>query len=203
MCRVFNVMGVFDRGPPGGDNQFMSLGQIKLAGAPSAEQDAVDMLLACHQRIRSLTTIALRLADAEEATPAEVINAAESVHRYYTVALPLHEADENDSLYPRLRRALAGEDFRAAELMVEQHGPIDATVAALVPLWAELRSCPERLPVLRPELRRNASRLQELWNEHLALEEEIVFPLIRSKLGADDLQAMHREMKQRRGIERQ
>ncbi len=178
----------------------MLLSQIKLAGAPPVEQDAVDMLLACHQRIRSFTAIAVRLAETENAASPEVVNAAESVHRYYTVALPLHEADENDSVYPRLRQTLGGEDARAAELMIEQHAPIDATIAALVPLWAELRVHPERLHALRPELHRHGTRLQELWREHLALEEEIVFPLLRRKLADDDLRAIQQEMKQRRGI---
>jgi iron-sulfur cluster repair protein YtfE (RIC family) len=84
--------------------------------------------------------------------------------------------------------------------MVEQHGPLNKTVAALVPLWDELRHHPEKLDLLRPELGRHASRLQQLWDEHLALEEEILFPLIRHRLGADDLQAIQREMKERRGI---
>jgi hemerythrin-like domain-containing protein len=158
------------------------------------------MLLACHERIRSFTAIASRLAEVQDAAPAEVANAAAGVHRYYTVALPLHEADENESLYPRLRRVLQDGTSRAAELMVEQHGPIDVTVAALVPLWDELQRCPEKLAQLRPELGRLAARLQELWREHLALEEEVVFPLIRRTLSAEDLEAIHREMKQRRGV---
>ena len=53
------------------------------------------------------------------------------------------------------------------------------------------------------ELRADAAHLLELWREHLALEEETVFPLIRARLTADDLNAIHHEMKQRRGIEGQ
>src|SRR6266567_4388999 len=66
------------------DNTSM-LNEIKLGNRPSAvERDAVDMLLACHQRIRNFTGIALRLADVDEAGTEEVANAAETVHRYYT-----------------------------------------------------------------------------------------------------------------------
>jgi iron-sulfur cluster repair protein YtfE (RIC family) len=176
------------------------LSEIKLNAASGVEQDAIGMLLACHQRIRNFTGIALRLGDTDAAAPAEVANAAEAVHRYYTVALPLHEADENQSVYPRLRQVLTGDDAHALELMVEQHGPIDEAVAHLVPLWNELRSHPEKLGALRLELGHHAARLQDLWREHLALEEEVVFPLIRSKLPATALSAIHREMKQRRGV---
>jgi hemerythrin-like domain-containing protein len=177
------------------------LSDIKPDGVPAVEADAVDMLLACHQRIRNFTGIALRLAEAEGAGAQEVSNAAEAVHRYYTVALPLHEEDENRSVYPRLRKALTPEtDAFALDLMIEQHGPINEVVDRLVLLWSELRSNPALLPALRPRLRTNTARLVELWNEHLSLEEEIVFPLIRKSLAAAELEAIHREMKQRRGV---
>jgi hemerythrin-like domain-containing protein len=175
---------------------------IKLNPAAVVEHDAVDMLLACHQRIRNFTGIAVRLADAAGSALPEISNAAEAVHRYYSIALPLHEADENDSVYPRLRRNLVDASERQSlQAMVDQHGPIDEVVARLVPRWADVKDHPENLPAAAAELRADAARLQELWREHLALEENIVFPLIRSRLTPDDLQAIHAEMKQRRGIE--
>jgi hemerythrin-like domain-containing protein len=175
---------------------------IKLQSAPQVEQDAVDMLLACHQRIRNFTGLAVRLADAHAAAAPEIANAADAVHRYYSIALPLHEADENDSVYPRLRRNLTdARERESLQAMVDQHGPIDEVVARLLPLWAEVKNAPDRLPSLAPKLRADAARLQELWREHLDLEEEIVFPLIRARLTNDDLKAIHSEMKQRRGIE--
>jgi hemerythrin-like domain-containing protein len=177
------------------------LNEIKLEQTPAVERNAVDMLLACHQRIRNFTGIALRLAGVGGVGPEEISIAAEAVHRYYTVALPLHEADENDSVYPRLRKALsAGNDARALELMVEQHGPIDETVARLVPLWSELKSNPATLASVQSKLQKDAGHLLELWKEHLSLEEEIVFPLLRKALPAVELEAIHREMKERRGV---
>ena len=174
---------------------------IKIGATPAVERDAVDMLMACHQRIRNFTGIAARLPEAVGATEPEIANAAEAVHRYYAVALPLHEADENESVYPRLRRALTNPGERKSlQSMVDQHGPIDALVAKLLPRWEELRREPEKLGDYAQELRVNAGQLQELWKEHLALEEEIVFPLIRTRLSQDDLQAIHAEMKQRRGV---
>jgi hemerythrin-like domain-containing protein len=175
---------------------------IKLGPAPAVEQDAVDMLLACHQRIRNFTAIAVRLADAEGAAAPEIANAADSVHRYYSFALPLHEADENDSVYPRLRRHLIDTPERESlQAMVDQHGPIDQVVFRLLPLWAELKAHPEKLSSSAAKLRSSTAHLQELWREHLALEEEVVFTLIRTRLTGEDLKAIHAEMKQRRGIE--
>jgi hemerythrin-like domain-containing protein len=174
---------------------------IKLGATPALEPDAVAMLLACHQRIRSFTGIAVRLAEATGAAAPEIANAAEAVHRYYSIALPLHEADENESVYPRLGRRLTDASERAAlEAMVDQHGPLNQVVARLLPRWTELKTNPEKLSAYAADLRAAAAALQDLWTEHLALEEEIVFPLIRTRLTREDLDAIHSEMKQRRGI---
>lgn len=157
------------------------------------------MLLACHERIRNFTGIAVRLADAEAAGAAAVASAAEAVHRYYAIALPLHEADENDSVYPRLRARLIDDGERASlQSMVDQHGPIDAVVARLLPIWDELKSHPERLSAHAARMRVDAEQLQNLWTEHLALEEKIVFPLIRDRLTPEELNDIQREMRQRR-----
>ncbi len=182
---------------------------IKLGEAPALERDPVDMLTACHQRIRSFTAIALRLAELCDTglrpvseMAAEIANAAQAVHRYYSIALPLHEADENESLYPRLRQALsAGEELRAVEDMVAQHGPLNQVIARLLPRWHELRGAPEKLVSFSTEMLADSRRLLELWNRHLALEENVVFPLIRARLNADALGAIYAEMKRRRGVE--
>lgn len=166
---------------------------------PQPEQDAVDLLLACHDRIRNFTGIALRLADAEGAGADAISNAAEAVHRYYSIALPLHEADENESVYPRLERRLTEAGERASlRSMVDQHGPIDAVVARLIPVWSDIKDHPEKLAGHVTSMRADAQQLQDLWTEHLALEEKIVFPLIRDRLTPEDLRDIHLEMKQRR-----
>ena len=62
----------------------------------------MDLLLGCHARIRHFTAVAVKLAHALAATSDEIRQAAEVVHRYYSVSLPLHEADEDQTLRPRL-----------------------------------------------------------------------------------------------------
>ncbi len=178
------------------------INEIKLGAAPPVERDAVDMLTACHSRIRNFTGIAGRLAEVQGAAGPEIANAAAAVHRYYSVALPLHEADENESVYPRLRQILTlAEEQRAVEDMVEQHGPLNEVIRRLLPRWDELRNSPEKLAGYAAQLREDSRRLQQLWDEHLALEEKIVFPLIRERLSEAALRDIHGEMKRRRGVE--
>ena len=98
------------------------LNQISPLATQPKSEDAVDLLIGCHQRIRHFTGVAIKLAHAQGAEPEEVVQAAAGAHRYYTISLPLHEADEEETLRPRLdalndeklRSRLAGDDRPAS-----------------------------------------------------------------------------------------
>lgn len=187
------------------------LNQIRTSAAnASAESTPQEMLLGCHARIRHFSAMALRLAESQNASPEEIVRAAQGLHRYFTVALPLHEQDENLSLHPRLKRAaalparanestmlreLAGP---AADAMVEQHESIDQLIERLLPLWTILQHAPQRLPELAPEMRELAQALKTIFDAHLQLEEESIFPSIHELLSQQEVQALLQEMKARR-----
>ncbi len=176
------------------------LNQIKPVSKPSASQDAAELLLACHQRIRHFSGVAVRLAHGHGATEPEIAQAADGLHRYFSVALPLHEADENQSLHPRLRRAVPEGELAgpAADAMLDQHMAIDELVERLIPLWVLLKSAPGRLPELSAELCALSKRLSEIFDAHLKLEEETIFPAMRKYLSASDLSDIVTEMQDRR-----
>ena len=54
---------------------------LQIGTRPRAEEGPVELLLACHARIRSLTELAVRLAGRDPAPDAEVAEAARRVHR--------------------------------------------------------------------------------------------------------------------------
>jgi hemerythrin-like domain-containing protein len=161
-------------------------------------ESAAELLLGCHERIRHFTAVSLRLAEAVSAPAEEVAGAAESVWRYFSIALPLHEADENQSLHPRLRVAAPEALAAASAEMVHQHLAIDVVVAELLPVWDTLRQRPERLPELAAVLAEKSHQLLALWETHLALEERTVFPAMQKYLSAAELDAIRDEMKARR-----
>jgi hypothetical protein len=172
---------------------------IRLQQPAGQAKGAVDLLQDCHGRIRHFTGVAVRLCEAVQPEAGQVRDAAKAVYRYYSIALPLHEEDENLSTYPRLFAAVPkGHLAQALDDMVAQHGEIDALVAELIPLWGELQEHPERLDALRAAMEPRVRRLQQLWTTHLALEEETIFPAMRQFLGADTLSEILGEMKQRR-----
>ncbi len=168
--------------------------QTAKSGTPS------ELLLACHQRIRHFSEVAVKLAHAHDIAESEIVQVAAGLHRYFTVALPLHEADENLSLHPRLRRAVPAEELAgpAADAMLDQHLAIDELVERLVPLWKLLQSAPEKLPETASEMCALASPLNELFQSHLKLEEETIFPAMDKYLSNDDQAAIVREMQERR-----
>lgn len=172
--------------------------QSARSAAPEFE-DAFSLLLGCHDRIRHFTEVGMRLAQSPQAPAIDRAEAARAVLRYYTVALPLHEADENESVYPRLKRALPpGELAHANQEMVDQHIGIDVTIAELVPMWRQIEREPQSQEELEQRLRLRTEHLRSLWNAHLALEEERVIPAMRRYLGAEELSQIAQEMRDRR-----
>jgi hemerythrin-like domain-containing protein len=164
-------------------------------------EDAVDMLLACHERIRSFTLLALRLAAGRHEPPGEIADVAARVHRYFTVALPIHEADEDRSLRPRLEAAsLDRAVVEAALAMSEEHIGIDAEVANLERACERLAREPQAIEEVGPTLERSARRLGELFASHLDLEERTIFPAIRTALPVEEQRALAAEMRARRGL---
>lgn len=160
----------------------------------------LEMLLSCHAHIRHFMQLSRTLADAEGMPPAEIAEAAESIFRYFSQALPLHEADENETLFSRLHAALpeGGLVHEAAETMVEQHKAIDELAAELLSLCTSLGRQPERLPTLARRLNHVSRALGDIFGAHLLLEETVVFPAISELLTPAQIEEMSGEMLQRR-----
>jgi len=195
-----------------GDNEvggFSMLNQIHNRAASSGPQTAASLLLGCHDRIRHFTGVAVNLAHAHAAEPGQISRAADAVYRYFSISLPLHEADENLSLHPRLHRALgtAAPDEHstlrqlagpAADAMLEQHESIDQLVERMLPLLTILHNNPAALPDVANELCEITSALKQMFDGHLKLEEETVFPAMEKYLSPEELAELVAEMQARR-----
>lgn len=172
---------------------------LRPRAASNAPEDAATLLLDCHQRIRTFTAMAVRLPSASAAPRDEIAEATARVRRYFTVALPLHAADEDHSLAPRLRAA--GPSREVAEALAEmthQHGLIEATIAALDPLWAAVIADPGTLATHAGALAEHAAKLEAQWAPHLALEETVIFPALRATLAPEAMVVILDEMRVRR-----
>lgn len=170
--------------------------KIRSGGPTETSKDAVDEMLDCHERIRRFTRMATLLP---AAAASELVEATQATHRYFSVALPLHSTDEDRSFAPRLiATAPAGDVLAALDEMVAEHVEIEATLAALVPRWAELVADPGRQAALAVELADGAARLAAQFDVHLEKEERVLFPLARRTFTPEMMAGLRAEMRARR-----
>lgn len=173
---------------------------IPIGGLSSraASSEPSEMLRECHDRIRQHMRGAIALGTVAAGDPAIAPTAA-ALHRYFSVALPLHSQDEDESVGPRLAATgLPRVIARAVADMTAQHADIDAVLARLVPAWLRLSRDPSALDQCREALVRDTLQLDALWAVHLDLEERVIFPLIPVRLDAGTRAAIAVEMRQRR-----
>lgn len=168
------------------------LGQV--AGGESLGE----LLLACHARIRRFTALAVALAEPAAAarSPAEVADGADAVRRYLELALPLHAADEDESLAPRLVARVPATAAALARMAAEHdhHRPL---LTVVIDLCRALAAEPARLPALAPALAPAARALAAELLAHLEAEERDLFPHL-SALPAGEQAAIVAELRARR-----
>lgn len=140
----------------------------------------------------------MKLAHAQSAAPDDIRRAAAGVHRYYSVSLPLHEADEEETLRSRLE-AIPDEKVRHALVaMSDQHMAIDELLERLLPLLVMVRNNPDALTAAGAEMCAITRALDEIFRAHLQMEEGVIFPAIRSALAEATQAEVLREMQARR-----
>ena len=167
------------------------------ATAPSFD-DPLGMLKACHGRIeRQLATLArLQRHLPEHGCDVYARAAARRILRYFDTAAPTHHADEEASVFPRLRDAAPG---RADTLV----GDLEREHAALAAMWRHLRP---RLAGIAAGARaylspKEVADVRAAYAAHIAREEGELIPLAARAFDAAMLTVIGREMAARRGIE--
>ena len=120
------------------------------------------------------------------------------MHRYYSVSLPLHEADEDLTLRPRLAVVANEHVQHALVAMGDQHQAIDELLERLLPLLVMVRNNPDSLHPAGAEMCSITKALDEIFRAHLQMEEEVIFPAIRELLPQTAQAEMLREMQARR-----
>jgi iron-sulfur cluster repair protein YtfE (RIC family) len=149
-------------------------------GARANTSEVVDLLASCHRKIRQHIVFARRLASEGAQHGVDEIRAtAGQVRRYFAIALPLHIADEDQSIAPllaELPEPVAG----ALATMAGDHERHQPLIDRLVELCAELERDPARLGALALDLGHVAAQLSIELSVHLELEEHVVFPAVRA-----------------------
>jgi len=167
--------------------------------------DPIGMLGDCHRRIQRFLNVLVTLAAQRQGGPlsTEHKTALATSLRYFREAAPKHTADEEESLFPRLRQVdPSGSEaiLMRIEALEQDHecaGAAHDEVDRLGQLWlANGRLSPAESSRLSAVL----DQLARLYRGHIAIEDTEVFPFAAQALPPSERAALGAEMAARRGI---
>ncbi|MCC6320819.1 MAG: hemerythrin domain-containing protein [Phycisphaerales bacterium] len=178
--------------------------------------EPIGLLTDCHRRIERfldiLQRVAREYAGAQRPLDAQALEAVRKARAYFAHAAPRHTADEEESLFPRVRAAVSGGDGvesdgagRSGPLADldrlhadhERADALHARVDGLLTAWLRDGVLPAGQAT---ELGGLLGSLGSLYREHIHIEESAVFPLAGRVLSADELTRIGAEMRDRRGL---
>jgi hemerythrin-like domain-containing protein len=167
--------------------------------------DPIGMLGDCHQRIVRFLHVLVALATRQKgAVLSEEQRALLTTSlRYFREAAPKHTADEEESLFPRLRQ-LANP---AIDALLDQVDSLEQDHACAEQSHLEVDRLGERWlsngqlsPAEAAQFETLVTQLEALYRHHIGVEDTQVFPAAARVLPAKDRQAIGEEMARRRGF---
>jgi hemerythrin-like domain-containing protein len=173
---------------------------IQIGAKPdSGFDDPLGMLKDCHRRVErflGILCLVVERARGRELT-GEERTAAEAALHYFREGGQRHTADEEESLFPRLRAASAQaeETISRLESDHQEAGEFHDLVEKLYQLWIDhgaLSDADTR------ELLLATGQLKNLYADHIRIEETEVFPFAAKTLDGVSLAEVGSELKDRR-----
>jgi hemerythrin-like domain-containing protein len=177
---------------------------VCIGAAPQAGFDQpLQLLQDCHRRIENFLEVLLRVVATatDDALDLQHRTALDTALRYFREAAPRHTQDEEESLFPRLRQE-SGSELQTAMACI---GALEADHVRATNLHGQVDSRGEQwlrdghLPApARTGLRRWLEELRILYRNHIAIEDNQIFPLAGKILPSDILTSVGQEMRARR-----
>jgi len=167
--------------------------------------DPTGLLSDCHRRIEmflgSLEAVATVI---DLPSSDETRRALETALRYFSQAAPKHTADEEDSLFPRLRQNQDPEvqsSFSQLDQLEDEHRWA-APLHEEVELLGKKYLLTDALSTAEGEKFRNSvAALSSLYKHHITVEDSVIFPLAARLLTQVEKIEIAEEMARRRDLE--
>ncbi|MBS1802550.1 MAG: hemerythrin domain-containing protein [Acidobacteria bacterium] len=175
---------------------------IQIGAKPDAGfDDPIGMLKDCHRRIEQFLHVLCLVVDRAPGRPLteEEAGAVKSALNYFRVGGQRHTADEEESLFPRMRAdqgsATALKEIEALETDHRHADNLHVAVEQLYSSWLEGRALEtEELQ----QLRSATERLKQLYEGHIRIEENLVFPRAAASLDRESIAQIGEEFRARR-----
>jgi hemerythrin-like domain-containing protein len=181
---------------------------IVIGGKPESDfTDPIGMLGDCHRRIVRFLHVLVQVGAQERdaVLSSEERTLLSTSLRYFREAAPKHTADEEESLFPRLRRLDPAEvDPVLARIeSLEQEHECAARKHAEIDRLGQLWLAQGRLRTQdAAQFRILADQLERLYRNHIGVEDNEIFPFAARVLAPEEQEAIGNEMAARRGIGR-
>ena len=161
--------------------------------------DPIGMLKDCHRRIESFLGILCVVVDRAQGRSLadEERDAVRAALQYFRTGGQRHTADEEESLFPRLRKSDAQSLVEIDRLEDDHHHATELhqSVGRLYSSWIDSGSLGLEET---QQLRSQTTRLKQLYSDHIAVEETIVFARAMEVLDSQAIAAIGTEFRFRR-----
>lgn len=155
--------------------------------------DPIELLVACHDKVRRFAGLTLRLRDhlATKGPDEQAQEAAQSILRYFNIAAPLHHDDEEVNLFPALRQLAIAE--------LNQHmAQLEAEHTELAALWQSLQAWLTATAAGQPHPAPDGvEAFAQHYQAHARREEDVIYPFA-SRLTAEQIGRISAAMVARR-----
>src|SRR5271165_6296681 len=153
------------------------------ANLDSGFDDPIGMLKDCHRRIESFLGILCVVVDralGRSLNDGER-NAVQAALQYFRTGGQRHTADEEESLFPRLRESDAGSlaEIDRLEGDHREANDLHVSVERLYSVWIASGQLASADAI---QLKSETGRLKQLYSDHIVVEETIVFARARQVL---------------------
>jgi iron-sulfur cluster repair protein YtfE (RIC family) len=174
----------------------MQIGQTANRALTCDAHDVGGMLIDCHGRIRQFIRVARALAHPRPLPDGQAVDGAERVLRYFTIGLPLHVQDEDETVLPRLRGRASVVDA-ALDRMFAEHQAVPALCERLAAACRAVMADPAGRLGMLDTLGPLVAEVEGHFEPHLQNEEAVIIPALRL-LEPPLQQAMLAEVRARR-----
>jgi len=167
--------------------------------------DPIGLLKDCHRRIEKFLDLLVAIANEAKGKPLGLDHrvAVETALCYFREAAPKHTADEEESLFPRIRNSGyldANEIVSDLDRLQADHLTTDEAHRVVSELFRQWLVNDLLLPDEVVRLMLLLRSLRDIYTRHITEEETRVFPYAASRLTRTDLKAVGLEMARRRGL---
>ncbi len=164
----------------------------------SGFDDPFGMLDACHGRVNRMIDLLgkLRAHLLAKGCDDDARQAARDVMRYFDIAGPAHHADEEKHVFTVL--LAAGHLVAEVQRLQRDHVEFEAAWARVRPALARVADGQWSGMSMHEEAA--LSSFATIYERHLPLEDDVVFPAARALMDGARLDVMGREMAGRRGL---